>query len=450
MERGEVASFVRRASAAIEESPEMGVRNTQLRIVEPFLSLLDWDVRSGAVEAAFETPSGRVVDYALVPRDRPGAFVCVRSCDASLSVEDRDALVAAMTEVAVRRGVLTNGREFFLMVLPDSAVDEGDDQLASNDVDGASGASGDVETLGLELEDLVAHTSVLDAFSFTAIESLTAGESRRAVEALVEADETAVTAVTDAVVDVADADVSDTVEPLARRFLDAVVSELAPNEHPISDRASAVDGSMGDQETTDSVSATKVSKAESTPEPSESATAQTGTATSDPSTRPSQTDLSPGEAGSSSADAEAEPTGSGASQEPHDADGSGAADDAGDAGGAEGTDDTEYVMRFFDAGRSVGAVGNPDVDVAVRLAVEYLLDERGLGPRLQFPYAPGEDDRAFLHREPVHPDGSSMQEVLDMGGLYLYTGQTLDEKQSRVKKLAERSGLRVMFTGDWP
>jgi len=112
--------------------------------------------------------------------------------------------------------------------------------------------------------------------------------------------------------------------------------------------------------------------------------------------------------------------------------------------------DGEFVLRFFEDGRSVGAVGNPNAGVAVAQGVQYLLAERGLAPRIQLPYAPVADGEAFLAREPVHPDGREMASAIDLGDVCVATGADAATLRASIEALAGRAGLRVMFAGDWP
>lgn len=418
MEQGEVSSFVADAKAAIDGAPEMGARNTQLRVVEPFLSMLGWDVRSPAVEAAYPVGNETVVDYALCPGGKPGAFVLVTGCDESLSRDGRDELVAAMRASAVDRGVYTNGRRYLLVA------------LASGEWSGEES----VEHVRLDLETLPEHVAALRALHRETVAANVDGGRRRAAESLVEADDAAVRAVTEAVVAVADDEVpadalEPVVSPLARRFLDAVVDELAPEldasaiESSAESEAEAGTDNDGDGEVLDA----------STPQATEATTAVSGS----------------GQASAGASTAASQDQGSSSDV---------ATDSEGEVGTlaersesrADSDDGSEYVLRFFEDGRSVGAVGNPDPGSAIAQAVQYLLEERGLAPRLRLPYAPERDDDAFLHRDPVHPDGRPMTSAIDLGGVYVCLDADVDALREGVETLAERSGLRVMFSGDWP
>jgi len=392
MQGEDVASFVERAREVLAATPDMGKRDTELRVVEPFLSTLDWDVRSPSVTAAYSAPNGVVVDYALRPDGGVGAFVATAPAAEDLSSERLEEVLAAMRAGGVPRGAYTNGRRFVLLALTD----------------------GGAERVELSLEALPDRTDALAALSYDAVASVVEGGRGAVADALAAANEDTVEAVTEAVLDVArdhgteDVDgVAADVRPLARQFLDAVVDDLA------TDRAGGdVRASTGAGET---------------PGPNPDAALESGDG-----------DASDGR-GDADVDGNERPRERGASVRSLSA----------ASGSGEGSSDGEFVLRFFEDGRSVGAVGSGNVPAAVAQGVQYLLDERGIGPRIQFPYAPGDDDRAFLHREPVHPDGRPMTAAIDLDGVYVHTGGDVNALRTALEALAERGGLRVMFSGDW-
>ena len=387
----DVASFVDRAREALAATPEMGKRDTELRVVEPFLSTLGWDVRSPSVTAAYSAPNDVVVDYALRTDGSVGAFVVTAPAAEGLSGDRLEEVLAAMRAGDVPRGAYTNGRQFVLLALTE----------------------GGVERVELSLDALPDRTDALAALSHDAVASVVEGSGDAVADALVAAEQDAVQAVTEAVLEVArdhgaeDLDgVAADVRPLARRFLDAVVDDLA-TDHADSDVGASAEGIDAPDSSADA-------------HPEEDEDALGGSADEDVE----ETERSPG--GGASVRSLSAASGSG-----------------------DGSSDGEFVLRFFEDGRSVGAVGSSTVPAAVAQSVQYLLDERGIGPRVQFPYAPGDDDRAFLHREPVHPDGSPMTGAIDLDGLYVHTGGDVETLQAAVDALAERGGLRVMFSGDW-
>ncbi|NHN40077.1 hypothetical protein G9C85_00290 [Halorubellus sp. JP-L1] len=421
MKRSDVASFVEDASDAIAASEDLGKRNTELRVVEPFLSTLGWDVRSSSVTAAYAAANDALVDYALCPDGRVGAFVAVEACGAALSAERRDALLAAMHAEGVDRGVYTNGRQYLLLAVG-SASDPGrssagDSGRSSAGDSGSSSAgdSGDVERVRMTLESLPEHVDALSALTYDGVAAAST-DVRAVAAALASADEAAVDRVTRAVADVADdhGEISAqatarAVRPLTRRFLAGVVDEFT---------SEGVDADA------------------SSPERDGAQTAPEG-------------GQQLPEAGDGAADSSKHRGGSSqrAADPSHQA-GVSTLAGASDAAGAES--DGEFVLRFFEDGRSVGAVGSSSVAVAVAQGVQYLLTERGLAPRIELPYAPVEDRVAFLARDPKHPDGRAMGSAIDLDGVYVETGADVATLRESIEALAGRGGLRVMFAGDWP
>jgi hypothetical protein len=386
----------------------MRKRNTELRVVEPFLSTLGWDVRSPAVTAAYSAPNGTVVEYALCPDGAVGAFVATAAAADDLSGNRCDEVLAAMRAADVPRGAYTNGRQFVLLALTE----------------------GGTERVQLSLEGLPDRTEALAALSYDAVASVTESGSDAVAEALVAADQDAVEAVTQTVLEVARNRASDDVDgvaadvrPLARRFLNAVVDDLAPD-----DAGGEVGTSAGAADGTDS--SDRVAPVESD---------DTALVESD--------DTALVESDEDALDG----TDDGGFEGSERARERGAVVQSLSAasGPGEGSSDEEFVLRFFEDGRSIGAVGSGNVPAAVAQGVQYLLDERGIGPRIRLPYAPRDDDRAFLHREPVHPDGSPMTAAIDLDGVYVHTGSDVAALQAALESLAERGGLRVMFSGDW-
>jgi hypothetical protein len=116
----------------------------------------------------------------------------------------------------------------------------------------------------------------------------------------------------------------------------------------------------------------------------------------------------------------------------------------------DGEEETEIVVRFFNEHSSVGAVGHPTAPGATAQAVQYLVEQHALNNRLDLPWALDDEDRALINYDPVHPDGTEMADPRQISNGYHVPGD-LDVSTGReaVERLAERSGLRVMFQGDW-
>lgn len=116
MEPEAVAKYVRESQQLIETSPRMDEQNTKVRLIQPFLELLGWNLRSTEVELEYTVPMGsrtHHVDYALLLGDAPVAFVEAKPVSAALSDGSLQQLRSYMRqELEVDWGILTNGQSF--------------------------------------------------------------------------------------------------------------------------------------------------------------------------------------------------------------------------------------------------------------------------------------------------------------------------------------------------
>lgn len=410
----ELASYVERARATVAESGELGRRNTQLRLVEPFLERLGWDVRSASVEAAFGVPGAdATVDYALLVDDEPAVFVDSLACDESITPADGDALLSSMAAAGVEWGILTNGRRFAFVARRET----GEDGFTCS------------------LDDLPDRAGALERFTpDRAAEYVRGRVDRRlaAAEALAAGRDELTAEVVDEVLAVADADgaVIDRsgLQSLTRSFVDDVVSTVAPDGHAVApspdSRAPPDSGngpSTGPIEATGTMALASESQSDGF-EQEESRSGQGESKSDEPPTTPN-----------ADRDSDHDPD--------HDVDG---------ATRAPMTDDGEYVVRLFDGRTSVCAIGGSSAAGTMKQAVEYLLEARHLDAELTLPYVPDDGDVAVLHRVPRHPNGDPMAEYVRLdAGTYLRTDGTLVERRDRIETLVEEAGLRVMFQGDW-
>lgn len=116
MDGGEIDEYVRRSRQLIESSPQMDEENTKVKLVQPFLELLGWDLYSTEVSLEYTIPmaSGSThVDYALLVGDSPVVFVEAKPVRSALSDDEIRQLRSYMRqELDVDWGVLTNGKSF--------------------------------------------------------------------------------------------------------------------------------------------------------------------------------------------------------------------------------------------------------------------------------------------------------------------------------------------------
>ena len=115
MSHGDIEEYLERSKSLIDSSPQMGEANTKVRLVQPLIELLGWDVYSSEVELEYPTQIGQGqarADYALLLDGSPVVFVEAKGCDTSLSDRDRDQLKSYIRQKGADWGLLTNGQRF--------------------------------------------------------------------------------------------------------------------------------------------------------------------------------------------------------------------------------------------------------------------------------------------------------------------------------------------------
>jgi hypothetical protein len=447
MDEAAMRSYVDRVTTAIEEDPSMSARTAELRVTQPLLDALGWDLYGSAVEADFETPAG-AVGFGLHVDGTPVAVVETVSPETELSAEHGTRVLEAMRAGGVPYGLLTNGRTFVFVSVergtPDSrrcavtALPEHLDWVTAFAPDVlAERASEPVgERIAAARENLVADLAdrVLAATDGRAEDRVRAATAAFVDELAAELGATSPTASEtdrgDAAAQRTDNEGA-TVDTAADAEDGVVNAEAAPAEIEDTGRtpAQAPDDDVGVSEAT-----------------SEGTTEATGHASGGPApsvTASERVDDSTGarrEAEADDPETTAEPA--------HDVSadvGEGAAADDGPA-----ANEGEYVCRFFDARTSVGAVGSGTPTTTLVQVLEFLERRRGTVTGLSVPWRPDGSLPVVLNHDPVHEDGRAMASSRELPtGHYLYTG--LDEAGCRtaVEELASAAGLRVMFQGDW-
>ncbi|WP_267639257.1 type I restriction enzyme HsdR N-terminal domain-containing protein [Haloarchaeobius amylolyticus] len=389
----DLTEYVEHATEVVATSPELGLRNTQLRLVEPFLEALGWNVRAPEVEAAFHVPGAEAtVDYALLADGRPTVFVFTRPAEESLGTDDTDQLSEAMRAAGVSWGVLTNGRQFAF----------------------AGSKDGETEWAECDLQGLPERSTVLEHYTRArAIErarTRTRAERETAAERLEDAGDELVEALTTELQAATDGAAAADLETATREFVQRLVQSFRS------------DDGTGSRPTGTPRDGTEAGPAGV----SDAAEVEAETEDTETSVEPAQESVD--DAASASDRQDGVQTVAAAS-----------------AGG-----DGEFVARFFRDRTSVGAVGCSTVEGAMGQIVDYLVEQHHLAGSISLPYCPDEDETAVLHREPVHPDGRPMRPAVELeSGPFLWTGGDLETQRARLEDLASRAGLRVMFQGDW-
>lgn len=173
METEAVENYVERSQQVIETSPQMNEENTKVKLVQPLLRLLGWDLVSSEVEAEYTVPmaSGNThVDFALLIGDTPVVFVEVKPVRSDLTDDDVRQLKSYMRqELDIDWGILTNGEEF--EVLTKSQRQSG---------------GGEVSVVRFDLDDLAENPDQLELLSK---ESIRTGRADEIAEQVAQANE---------------------------------------------------------------------------------------------------------------------------------------------------------------------------------------------------------------------------------------------------------------------
>jgi hypothetical protein len=248
MDRDEIAEYVQRCQQLIESSPQMDEENTKVKLVQPFLELLGWDLYSTEVSLEYTIPmaSGSThVDYALLVGDSPVVFVEAKSVRSTLSDGEVKQLRSYMRqELDVDWGILTNGKSF--EVLTKNRHENGGEE---------------VSVVQFDLDDLVRNPSVLELLTKESIRSGKSDEiaeqvaqTNRAIRNLQENEDSVTASVTQAV----ESEVGELtidVEEQSREFVQNLVSVLREqrqfvSEEPPSELDESTEQSENEQQTT--------------------------------------------------------------------------------------------------------------------------------------------------------------------------------------------------------
>jgi hypothetical protein len=158
MDRSEIDEYVQRCQQLIESSPQMDEENTKVKLVQPLLELLGWDLYSTEVALEYTIPmasSSTHVDYALLVGDSPVVFVEAKPVRTELTDSEVQQLRSYMRqELDVDWGILTNGKSF--EVLTKNRHENGGEE---------------VSVVQFGLEDLAENPSVLELLTKESIRS---------------------------------------------------------------------------------------------------------------------------------------------------------------------------------------------------------------------------------------------------------------------------------------
>ncbi|WP_435196792.1 type I restriction enzyme HsdR N-terminal domain-containing protein [Natronomonas sp. EA1] len=228
MDRDEIDEYVQRCQQLIESSPQMDEENTKVKLVQPFLELLGWDLYSTEVALEYTIPmaSGSThVDYALLVGDSPVVFVEAKPVRSTLSDNEVRQLRSYMRqELDVDWGILTNGKSF--EVLTKNRHRNGGEE---------------VSVVQFDLDDLAETPDVLELLTKESIRSGKSDEvaeqvaqTNRAIRRLQENEDSVTESITEAVENEVGGLTID-LEEQSREFVQNLVSVLREQRHFVSE-----------------------------------------------------------------------------------------------------------------------------------------------------------------------------------------------------------------------
>jgi hypothetical protein len=115
------------------------------------------------------------------------------------------------------------------------------------------------------------------------------------------------------------------------------------------------------------------------------------------------------------------------------------------------SEDQGYIVRLQNQGETLETFRKDVQSDAMAEAVSYLIENYDLIPEIgPLPYIPGRE-KAIINGEPSSPhDEEAMRNYRELSeGYYLDTHMSAKNKKSHLRRLAEKSGIEVAFTGDW-
>ncbi len=229
MDRDAIGEYVDRCEQLIEASPQMDEENTKVKLVQPFLELLGWNLYSTEVALEYTVPmatGSTHVDYALLVGDAPVVFVEAKPVRSTLSDDDVRQLRSYMRqELDVDWGILTNGQSF--EVLTKDRRQNGGEEMS---------------VVQFELADLTERPGVLELLTKDSIRSGKSAEiaeqvaeTNRAIRYLSDNENAVADAVSTAVIDEV-GDLSIDLNAKSREFVQELVTVLREQRQFVNDR----------------------------------------------------------------------------------------------------------------------------------------------------------------------------------------------------------------------
>lgn len=420
MDTGALRSYVDRSRELVASAPELAERNTQIRLVQPFLTALDWELHR--IDADREVPTGEgpvTVDFALLVDDEPAVLVETSACAADLQREQAERLGRTLLATGVDRGILTNGRAFVFLAADDDGVDR----------------------VECRLRDLPEHADAVDRYTRETIERHVRDERRRrreAAAALADDREDVVADVNDRLVATAGDGVSDRLRAESERFVDELITAFRDDGCRGRDADGGRDTRAG-RDANVGRDAERDADGEASSEPETALDAESERALEAVAETSAGVRSNPDSADAAPANG---PDADGLSEVPP------------DALGAAVAEDGQYVVRLFGDRTSVWAIGHARAAMTAARSIEYVLDRGAVDGR----GAPADEVTESL-APPWGPDGEYALfrgDAVENATIELSNGWHLDARvpvgvaTAAIERLAERAGLRAMFQGEWP
>ncbi|WP_436901286.1 type I restriction enzyme HsdR N-terminal domain-containing protein [Halovenus halobia] len=228
MDGEDINEYVQRCQQLIESSPQMDEENTKVKLIQPFLELLGWDLYSTEVALEYTIPmaSGSThVDYALLVGDSPVIFVEAKPVRSTLTETEVQQLRSYMRqELDVDWGILTNGEAFEVLT-------------KNHDRNGGE----EVSVVQFDLDDLAENPEVLELLTKESIRSGKSDEvaeqvaqTNRAIRHLQQNEDSVTESVTEAVENEV-GDLTIDLEEQSREFVQNLVSVLREQRHFVSE-----------------------------------------------------------------------------------------------------------------------------------------------------------------------------------------------------------------------
>lgn len=414
MDAQELRKYAEQTRERVATTTSLSERNTQLRLVQPFLETLGWSLDRIVAEYEFADARGESVDFALLVEKVPEIVVETRACSEDLREADVEALGSVLLGTDVDWGILTNGRQFVF-----AGVDE----------------TGTLERRPVELDGLPDRMDVVSRYTEQVASRRVERRKERystAVERL-EGDRQAIqNALTERLVATTGDDIAPMVEEATERFLDDLLDAFRERQGNTTEHQR--NGTEIDS-VTDSPSIAAV-------RPDTAGTEQNAQEVSEDEKREHDEQSASAQSVADIDELETPEIGSESPPE-RDSERNIGIDSEGNRELALDVErEEEFVVRFFDGRTSVGAVGHRNAATATRLAVEYLLEHRQLEGSISLPWGPESE-------EPMVRHGDSGSSITMENGWQLDASCSVPTARAAIEALADESGLRTMFQGDW-